>query len=360
MVRARSNLATEAEVHSQVSAPVIAAVLIVRDEARCIVRCLESIRAHVDRMLVLDTGSSDDTPALAAACGADVHHLPWPDDFSAARNHALGLADADWNLILDADEWITAGGPLLREWSRGPARIGKICQLSAIDETGGLRAEHRNWISRLLPRGVRYDGRVHEQPVSPLPRARIDLQVAHDGYLADQITRKQGRNGTLLERELAARPGDPYLLYQFGKDAEQQSDVPAACARYAAALEVTDADANWRHALVVRRLHCLGTTGAFAEALAFAQDEMANWTDSPDFFFVLGNLALDQAIADPGQALGEWLPLAESAWTRCLEIGERPDLEGSMHGCGSHLARQNLDSVRTQLAVFAASGKAAA
>jgi glycosyltransferase involved in cell wall biosynthesis len=356
MVRAGSNLAPGADVRSQVSAPVIAAVLIVRDEARCIARCLESIRPHVDRMLVLDTGSGDDTPALAAACGATVHHLPWPDDFSAARNHALGLANADWNLVLDADEWLVSGGELLREWSRGPARLGKICVLSAIDGAGGVQAEHRNWISRLLPRGVRYEGCVHEQPVSPLPRARIDLHVAHDGYLAEQIARKQGRNGTLLARELAERPGDPYLLYQFGKDAEQQNDFPAACVRYAAALEGTNADANWRHGLVVRYLHSLSKTGAFADALAFARDEMANWTESPDFFFVLGNLALDQAIADPGQALREWLPLAESAWTRCLEIGERPGLEGSMQGCGSNLARQNLDTVRTQLAVFAASG----
>jgi hypothetical protein len=339
---------------SPAPAPVIAAVLIARNEARCIARCLESVRPHVDRMLLLDTGSGDGTPALAAACGADVHHLPWPDDFSAARNHVLGLADADWNLILDADEWIAAGGPLLREWSRGPARIGKVCVHSAIDESAGAGAEHRNWISRLLPRGVRYEGRVHEQPVSPLPRARIDLHVGHDGYLADQLARKQGRNGVLLERELAGRPRDPYLLYQFGKDAEQGGDFPAAAARYAAALAVTETDANWRHALVVRRLHCLAKAGAFAEALAFAQDEMPNWADSPDFFFALGSLALDQAIADPGQALAEWLPLAESAWHRCLEIGERPDLEGSMPGCGSHLARQNLVAVRSQLALFAA------
>ncbi|RYG22402.1 MAG: glycosyltransferase family 2 protein, partial [Burkholderiales bacterium] len=63
----------------------IAAVLIVRDEARCIERCLKSIRPHVDRIVVLDTGSVDGTPALAAACGAAVHHLEWPNDFSVAR-----------------------------------------------------------------------------------------------------------------------------------------------------------------------------------------------------------------------------------------------------------------------------------
>ena len=79
---------------------------------------------------------------------------------------------------------------------------------------------------------------------------------------------------------------------------------------------------------------------------------MPNWTDSPDFFFVLGNLALDKALANPAHALDQWLPLAESAWERCLEIGERPELEESLQGCGSHLAHHNLEAIRTQMASY--------
>ena len=83
-------------------APSIAATLIVRNEARCIARCLESVVPWVDRMVVLDTGSTDDTVAIAKAAGAEVHHLPWPDSFSIARNHVLDLADSDWSLMLAA------------------------------------------------------------------------------------------------------------------------------------------------------------------------------------------------------------------------------------------------------------------
>jgi glycosyltransferase involved in cell wall biosynthesis len=91
-------------------------VLIARDEARCITRCIASLKGVVDKVVVLDTGSRDATPALAAAAGAQVHHLPWPDDFSAARNHALDLAGAAWNLIVDADEWLESGAEALREF----------------------------------------------------------------------------------------------------------------------------------------------------------------------------------------------------------------------------------------------------
>jgi hypothetical protein len=69
----------------------IALVLIARDEARAIERCLTSVRPWVDEMIVLDTGSVDDTPAIAARCGARVTHFAWIDDFAAARNAALDL-----------------------------------------------------------------------------------------------------------------------------------------------------------------------------------------------------------------------------------------------------------------------------
>ena len=89
-------------------------------------------------------------------------------------------------------------------------------------------------------------------------------------------------------------------------------------------------------------------------ALDLAERELPAWQESPDFFFVLGNLLLDRALADPAQAVGHWLPLAGTAWERCLAIGERPDLEGSVTGRGSHLARHNLEVLRSQLARFAA------
>lgn len=334
--------------------PNIAAVLIVRDEARCIVRCLESVRPWVDRMVVVDTGSTDDTIELARGAGAEVHQIDWPGDFSAARNRALELADADWNLVIDADEWIESGGEVVRPWCEGPPRLGTICIHSRYDRAGSTlddeAAADRSWITRLLPRGVRYEGRVHEQPVSPSPRERIGLHLGHDGYLDAQMAEKRDRNRPLLLLELGERPDDPYILFQLGKDAEMRADYPAACDRYGRALAATGEGANWRHELLVRHLHCLGEAGRVTEALTLAETQIEAWTDSPDFFFVLGNLALERAMSDPAHALDQWLPLAMSAWERCLDIGERPDLEGSVHGRGSHLAQHNLDVVRAQMA----------
>src|SRR4051812_36682681 len=86
----------------------IAAVLVVRDESVLLPDCLASLTGVVDQVVVHDTGSADDTVALALAAGAVVHQGYWDDDFGRARNVGLELADAEWVLVVDADERVRA------------------------------------------------------------------------------------------------------------------------------------------------------------------------------------------------------------------------------------------------------------
>ena len=70
--------------------------MIVRDNATIIEECLTSIRPWVDEMVVVDTGSNDATPQIAALLGAKVRQFKWIDDFAAARNASLDRAIGDW------------------------------------------------------------------------------------------------------------------------------------------------------------------------------------------------------------------------------------------------------------------------
>jgi hypothetical protein len=79
--------------------------------------------------------------------------------------------------------------------------------------------------------------------------------------------------------------------------------------------------------------------------MALASDAMTELDGSPDYHFTLGDLCLDGAVAHPGEALTEWLPMAEAAWLHCLAIGDRPDLNGHVAGRGSFLAAHNLHVV---------------
>ena len=318
----------------------VALVMIARNEARCIVRALDSLRAHVDRMLVLDTGSTDDTVSLARAAGAEVHRFDWCDDFSAARNRALELAGADWHIVVDADEWLIDGALQIEALAqRKPQRLGQLSIRSAFGD--GAQA-HVSWLTRVLPRGVRYQGRIHEQPASALPRERLAITLGHDGYTAEQIAHKRGRNRALLLAERDAHPDDPHVWLHLGKDHETYGEHAEAAACYREAWSRSAPAAPWRHDLIVRLLHCLGQSDALDEALVLAGEVMDEWDGSPDYHFVLGDLLLSWSTRNPEQALEQGLPMARAAWERCLQIGERPDLDGAVSGRGSHLAAHNL------------------
>lgn len=331
----------------------IALVMIARNEARCIGRCLKSVAPWVDRMIVLDTGSSDQTIAIARSFGAEVYHFTWCDDFSAARNAALDHSPADWNLVLDADEWLMSGGPLLRMLcqQKGPFVdqnfVGAVLVESSFGNNQRIDAA-ASWLTRLLPKGVRFNGAVHEQPVHSQPRRPIDLLVGHDGYEKEQLERKKGRNQALLEKALLAHPDDPYLHYQFGKEFEVAHGYSQACGHYRLALSRSGPAQSWHHDLVVRMLFCLKKTGQFEEGLTLAQTMQAHYNGSPDYYFVLGDLLLDMALSQPDQAAHS-LGLIEECWLTCLQLGERPEWEGTVKGRGSFLARHNLHVFYTSI-----------
>lgn len=321
----------------------IALVMIARNEARCIKRCLSAAREFVDEMIVLDTGSTDGTVDLAREAGAKVRQADWTDDFAAARNAALAFSTSDWNLVLDADEWIDGGSPAaLRGLLESAAPfVGLIPVINEFDLDGRVEVV-RSWLPRLLPRSVRYEGRVHEQPVWPGARLQVQLPVRHDGYRAEGLQQKKGRNEALLLRVLQEEPDDPYYLYQLGKNYEVYEDYPLACEYFRRALAKTGEGASFRHDLVIRTISSLKSARMHEEAIHLCSDEMARWGGSPDFFFVFGDLMLDWAILHPAQAEREFLPMVEASWLRCLEIGDQPGLCGSVLGRGSHLAAHNL------------------
>ncbi len=113
--------------HMSDAAPGLSLALIVKNEARCLGRCLSSVREIVQEIVLVDTGSTDDTLRIAADFGARIFHFQWRNDVAAARNHALDQVTGDWVLVLDADEHASqALRQEIPEFIQGPPAIGRL------------------------------------------------------------------------------------------------------------------------------------------------------------------------------------------------------------------------------------------
>ena len=329
----------------KLSPPRIALTMIVRDEERSLSRALTSAAPLVDDIVVVDTGSVDDTVAVAVAHGARVSHFTWIDDFAAARNCALAHAESELALVLDADEWVDSDDEsVLRRWAlgAGPGVAGEVTVLSESDSDGDTLTAQVDSV-RVLPRGSWYVGRIHEQPTGYASLTAIPgMHLRHEGYRAAQLERKKGRNERILRQLLSANPDDPYLQFQYGRERQIAGAFGEAADAYLTALPHVDEHTPWRDDIRSRVIFALYRAGRAEAALTTTTTFLGGPAgQSAEVLFAAGNLFLDLAIATPSRR-HSLIPMARAAWQACLDVGEPTDGRDSTPGCGSFLAADNL------------------
>ncbi|MFK7740468.1 MAG: glycosyltransferase [Planctomycetota bacterium] len=208
-------------------APRISLCMIARDEQRFLGRCLEAARGCYDELILVDTGSTDDTVAIAEGYGASVLHRAWDDDFSAPRNAGLAAATGDWVLVLDADEMLEEGAAdAIRELVENPDALGYHLRFTNNYGEGKTMGVMMVRLFRNLP-GIAYANVIHEQVTPSLQRLgepqglallRSEIEVEHYGY-SDAVMRdrsKNERNERLFLKQIAQTPDDIYASYKYG------------------------------------------------------------------------------------------------------------------------------------------------
>jgi glycosyltransferase involved in cell wall biosynthesis len=188
--------------------------MIVRDEERNLQACLDSVRGLAGELVIVDTGSTDGTPLIAAGNGANIIPFDFSFvDFGAARNKALAAATGKWIFVLDADETLDLSG------------IPMIEQLIARNENAGYYVTRRNHSSevittdyavRLFPNrpDYRYRGRVHETIDNAILAGggklrKTDIVIDHRFSLDPEMRRRKNHwYIEILKQEIAADPSD--------------------------------------------------------------------------------------------------------------------------------------------------------
>jgi tetratricopeptide (TPR) repeat protein len=209
--------------------PSLSVCLIARNEESSLPRALASVRGLAGEIIVADTGSTDRTRSIAEDFGAVVSDFPWCDDFSAARNFAVGQARGDWILWLDADEELLPGSEEeLRGCLRREDALAYLVRFQDLREPGRLDHYAVMWHLRLFRRrdDLRFLGRCHphfepgvEQIVckTGLRVHHSSITLRHYGYVSELRPSKLRRAARLLELELRERPGQLYYMAEYGR-----------------------------------------------------------------------------------------------------------------------------------------------
>jgi O-antigen biosynthesis protein len=241
----------------------ISAAIIAKDEAEQLPECLRSLAGWIDEVYLVDTGSGDDTPAIARRYGAKVGHFPWNDDFSAARNAAIEGCTCDWILIVDADERIVAADTsAVRALAEGPAsHCYRFVTRNYTDQAGlagfqpcakndplarGFAGWHPSVKVRLFPNhaGACFEGKVHELVNRSLDARGIaailcDVPIHHYPFAKppERIRAKQEMYLRLGIAKVADTPDDPNAYAELGNAYLELGDYPGAAKAFREALE---------------------------------------------------------------------------------------------------------------------------
>lgn len=203
----------------------VSACYIVKNEAANLARSIKSLKSQVNEIVVVDTGSTDNTVAVAKKLGAKVYSFPWQDDFSKARNFALGKATGDWLVLLDADEYFTmeTSRNLRQVIRQAHQQDGLLVQIVNYDAD---TKEIQNYFYHLRlvknQQGLHYEGVVHEQLKLPDGKAMQlgsvpadTLQICHTGYSSSLSEEKARRNLKLLKQAVANGQSEEELARYF-------------------------------------------------------------------------------------------------------------------------------------------------
>lgn len=284
----------------------ISACVIAKNEEKNIGRWLVCVQKLADEVIVVDTGSTDATVALAKKAGAKVSCFAWCNDFSAAKNFALAQAAGEWILFLDADEAFSPQSmPLVRAVVRRyhPNRkvVGIVCRLINIDQDDNNRFCGEVCQVRIFRnlRTIRFTGAVHETLQNISGAGRVlqyarELVIYHTGYSSRIVRQKLERNFAILQAQIAERGEreEDYLYLTDCYFGMEEYEKAAEYARRAIATKVRfigmEGHADSR---LIASLRCLHRP--LGEVLAAINAAMEKYPEAPEFPLIQGMVYWD-------------------------------------------------------------------
>ncbi len=179
----------------------ISLCMIVKNEEKNLGTCLNSVKDIADEIIIVDTGSTDNTKDIAKKYTDKVYDFDWCDDFSKARNYSLSKATKEYIMWLDADDVILPKDKesLIKLKEKIDADINYIMMKYAlnVDSSGTPSLEY--YRERIFKNnmGFRFISPIHETVNVSGPFLRENIQVTHNKDVSSKIS---DRNLLIFEK----------------------------------------------------------------------------------------------------------------------------------------------------------------
>lgn len=280
----------------------ISVCIITRDEEHYLEECLKRLASYPFEIVVVDTGSKDDTISVARKYTNNVYEYEWCNDFSEARNYSVSCANNDMIMIVDTDEFVEPFDyeKFIGDVEANHSKVGRI-NLNNQYYRNGEKHSTKEKLSRIFDRRLyKYTGMVHEQ-LTPIEGGEFEvyetaIEYIHVGYdgSPEVLANKTKRNIELLLKELA-KGEDAYILYQLGKSYYMQADYEEAL-KYFEKATGYDLDPALEYVLdlVISYGYALINTGRAEGALGF-ENLYEEFAYSADFVFLMGLIYMNNA-----------------------------------------------------------------
>jgi glycosyltransferase involved in cell wall biosynthesis len=246
----------------------ISCAMIVRDAEATLETALNSIARYVDEIVIVDTGSVDQTKKIAERFTENVYSYQWSDDFGQARQHAHDLCSSEWVFFLDADDEVFGAELLRAVINAAPDHMDAYMLRYVTERNAQGKAVTEFYRERVVRKDrMRWAGRVHEVMVpvdGHCAYERFDgCWVLHHGHGDGSASLL--RNIGLLQLDLFDHPDDTRTQFYLGRDLVQVGQL----AEGMALLETYQAASTWadeRFFAITLIGHSLRVQGNFYDA----------------------------------------------------------------------------------------------
>ncbi|MEE4567360.1 glycosyltransferase [Paenibacillus polymyxa] len=293
----------------------IALCMIVKNEQEYLRRCLDSVKDKVNQIVIVDTGSTDETVNIAKEYTNEVYHMDWTNNFAAARNESIKYATTEYILVLDADEYLEESADLQKEIASGAdyyfTKIHNIMSFDRALNHLAIRIFSNN-------KELYYQNRLHEHlnimdEGIDFKSGQAGLIIMHTGYTDEMMEgrEKAKRNLPLMLKEVEENP-TVYNLFNMGRTymwvGKYEKAIPFLQRAYPMSKNLTIAPD-----LVITLCRSLGEMKRYDEALQILQEATIVYPNEVDLLHLQGLYFME---------IGYYRD-AIVTMTKCLEIGDQ-------------------------------------